>query len=48
MAQMGKSKLSLDGLHWLPMIKAHHLWSEKLVGARLSSYASDELRKQLA
>jgi len=25
MAQMGKSKLSLDGLHWLPMIKAHHL-----------------------
>src|SRR5215469_1406350 len=43
-----KSKLPLDDLHWLPMIMAHHFWSEKLVGTRLSSYASDELRKQLA
>jgi len=30
------------------MIMAHHFWSEKLVGTRLSSHASDELRKQLA
>ena len=43
-----KSKLPLDDLHWLPMIMAHHFWSEKLVGTRLSPYASDELRKQLA
>ena len=42
-----KSELPLDDLHWLPMIMAHHFWSEKLVGTRLSSYASDELRKQL-
>jgi len=43
-----KSKLPLDDLHWLPMIMAHHFLSEKLVGTRLSSYASDELRNQLA
>ena len=42
-----KSELPLDDLHWLPMIMAHHFWSEKLVGTRLSSYASDVLRKQL-
>ena len=42
-----KSELPLDDLHWLPMIMAHHFCSEKLVGTRLSSYASDELRKQL-
>jgi hypothetical protein len=48
MARKGKSELPLDDYrHWLPLIMAHHLWSEKLVGTRLSPYASDELRKEL-